>query len=104
MLLGGDGNPSAKVPAATVVVGGYAPTEFAFKSGEKVGTEAAVSPNAGLYKGWGPGPAAAPSKPAGSPSAPAATTVPATGAATPGATPSGAAAPAGTATPAAGTH
>lgn len=99
VLLGGEGNPSARVASASVHVGGFVPTAFAFKNGEKVATEAAVSPNKGLYKGWGPtaSPAAVPSKAAGSPSA---------GATTPaGAAPTtGAATTAGTASPTAGTH
>ncbi|MFF1906270.1 DUF461 domain-containing protein [Kitasatospora sp. NPDC058218] len=97
VLLGGEGNPSARVASASVHVGGFVPTAFAFKNGEKVATEAAVSPNKGLYKGWGPtaSPAAVPSKAAGSPSAGAsAGAAPTTGAAT----------TAGTASPAAGTH
>ncbi|WP_153882805.1 DUF461 domain-containing protein [Streptomyces sp. CB01881] len=107
VLLGGVGNPVAKVASVSVVVGGYAPTTFGFKSGEKVETEAAVSPDKGLYKGWGPtaSPAAVPSKAAGSPTAPAAATAPApaTGAAAPGTAPTGAATTAA-ATPTAATH
>ncbi|WP_406200163.1 DUF461 domain-containing protein [Kitasatospora sp. NBC_01560] len=118
VLIGGEGNPSARVASTSVNVGGYVPTAFAFRSGEKAATEAAVSPNKGLYKGWGPtaSPVAVPSKAAGSASATAGagaptSGAPTTGAATPGtaatsgaATPSGAATAAGTASPAAGTH
>ncbi|MGV9268912.1 DUF461 domain-containing protein [Kitasatospora sp. NPDC003701] len=105
VLLGGDGNPSARVASASVHVGGFVPTAFAFKNGEKVATEAAVSPNKGLYKGWGPtaSPAAVPSKAAGSPSASASTSGAATAPAGAPAT-TGAATTAGTASPTAGTH
>ncbi|MFJ5123228.1 MULTISPECIES: DUF461 domain-containing protein [unclassified Kitasatospora] len=100
VLLGGSGNPSAKVASVSVNVGGFVPTAFAFKDGSKVETQAAVSPNKGLYKGWGPtaGPAAAPSKAAGSPAA----TTP--GATAPVTTPAGATTPSGATTTPAGTH
>ncbi|MFJ9607822.1 DUF461 domain-containing protein [Kitasatospora sp. NPDC101176] len=106
VAIGGDGNPSAKVASVTVQVGGFVNTTFTFKDGQKVDTLAGVSPNKGLYKGFGPtaSPVAVPAKS----TAPAAAT-PAAGATTPGApattgaaVPSGTAAPAGT-TPAAGT-
>ncbi|MEV0533650.1 DUF461 domain-containing protein [Kitasatospora sp. NPDC050463] len=107
VLLGGTGNPTARVASATVHVGGFVPTAFAFKNGEKVATQAAVSPNKGLYKGWGPtaSPAAAPSKAASSPSA-SATATPSAGASTPAgaAATTGAATPAGTTSPSPGTH
>ncbi|MFB6889641.1 DUF461 domain-containing protein [Kitasatospora sp. NPDC056327] len=79
VLLGGPGNPTAKVASVTLNVGGYAATSFAFKNQEKLDTEAQVSPNTNLYKGFGPAaaPGAAPSRTA-TPAAPAA------GATTPG--------------------
>ncbi|MFI9328242.1 DUF461 domain-containing protein [Kitasatospora sp. NPDC052868] len=99
VLLGGDGNPSAKVASATLSVGGFVPTTFAFKSGDKVAAEAAVSPNKGIYKGYGPtaSPAAAPSKSA--PASPAAS-----GSAAPATASTGAATPSGSASTAAATH
>ncbi|MEV6976158.1 DUF461 domain-containing protein [Kitasatospora sp. NPDC093806] len=98
VLLGGPGNPIAKIASASVNVGGYVATSFSFKNHEKLDTEAAVSPNKGLYKGFGPAaPAAAPSKAAtGAATTPAA---PATGTATAPAATGTATAPA---TPAAG--
>ncbi|MFF8771316.1 DUF461 domain-containing protein [Kitasatospora sp. NPDC015120] len=79
VLLGGPGNPTARVASATVTVGGYVATSFTFKNHDKLDTEAHVSPNKDLYKGFGPtAPAAVPSK-AATPAAPA------TGAATPAA-------------------
>ncbi|WP_224284133.1 DUF461 domain-containing protein [Streptomyces sp. LS1784] len=99
VAIGGQGNPSATVASATVSVGGFAPTAFTFKDGQKVETEAAVSPDSGahgrgLYKGFGPTPSAT--------ATPAKTTTPgATAPATPGAPTTGAAVPAGaTTTPA----
>ncbi|MFD0276637.1 DUF461 domain-containing protein [Kitasatospora sp. NPDC127111] len=114
VLLGGDGNPSARIASTSLVVGGFAPTTFAFKSGERTEADAAVYPNKSIYKGFGPTPTpvAAPTKAAGSPAAtgaatPGATapaTTPATAPATGAAAPSGAATAAGTASPSAGTH
>ncbi|MEU8517371.1 DUF461 domain-containing protein [Kitasatospora sp. NPDC048722] len=112
VLLGGDGNPSAKLASVGVTVGGMVPTTFAFKDGQKVAVQAGVSPDRGIYKGFGPtaSPVAVPSKGA-TPSAPA---TGATGAATPSAgttptapvagTPTAGATPSGTATPSAATH
>ncbi|GAA1413711.1 hypothetical protein GCM10009639_67210 [Kitasatospora putterlickiae] len=81
VLLGGPGNPIAKVASTTVTVGGYVATSFTFKNHEKLDTEAHVSPNKDLYKGFGPAaPAAAPSKaatPAAGATTPAAPGVPA---------------------------
>ncbi len=67
-------------------VGGYVPASFAFKNRDKVEAEAQVSPNKGLYKGYGPtaAPAAVPPK----------ATAPATGATTPAAPATGTTAPA----------
>ncbi|MER6303591.1 DUF461 domain-containing protein [Kitasatospora sp. NPDC001539] len=109
--VGGQGNPSATVPAASVRVGGFATTTFTFKDGQKVDAQAAVSPDSGpggrgLYNGYGPTPSATTSKsatpaspgattPAATPSAgattPAAPGTPSAGATTAAATPSGAA-------------
>ncbi|MEU1284771.1 DUF461 domain-containing protein [Kitasatospora sp. NPDC005856] len=100
VAIGGQGNPSAHVASATVLVGGYAATVFTFKDGQKVDAEAGVSPDsgehgAGLYSGYGPtpSPTATPAKTA----TPGAT---AGGTATPGAPTTGAAIPAGTTAPA----
>ncbi|MED7953120.1 MULTISPECIES: DUF461 domain-containing protein [unclassified Streptomyces] len=73
VLLGGQGNPSAKVASASLSVGGYVNTAFAFKNHEKLETEASVSPNKGLYQGFGPtsAPGAVPPKKAATPTAPA---------------------------------
>ncbi|MFF7457588.1 DUF461 domain-containing protein [Kitasatospora sp. NPDC008115] len=63
VLLGGPGNPTAKVASTTVTVGGYVTTSFTFKNHDKLDAQAQVSPNKDVYKGFGPGaPAAAPSK------------------------------------------
>ncbi|WP_316522963.1 DUF461 domain-containing protein [Kitasatospora brasiliensis] len=105
VAIGGEGNPSATVASASVHVGGFAPTVFTFKDGQKVEAQAGVSPDSGehgngLYKGFGPtpSPTATPAKTATPGAATPAT--PATGA-TP-ATPAtgGAVAPAGTTAPA----
>ncbi|MEE1786796.1 DUF461 domain-containing protein [Streptomyces sp. SP17BM10] len=116
VLLGGDGNPSAKLASVGVTVGGLVPTTFAFKDGQKVDVQAGVSPDKGIYKGFGPtaSPVAVPGKgatPGATASVPAAG---ATGAATPAAgatptvpvagTPTAGATASGAATPAAGTH
>ncbi|MEV7603345.1 DUF461 domain-containing protein [Kitasatospora sp. NPDC089797] len=85
VAIGGQGNPSASLSSAAVHVGGYAATTFTFKDGQKVETQAGVSPDSdkGLYKGYGPTPAAVPthgtSPAAGAPASPSAGT-PATGA------------------------
>ncbi|WP_327678294.1 DUF461 domain-containing protein [Kitasatospora sp. NBC_00458] len=71
VLLGGPGNPSAKVASTSLVVGGVVNTAFAFKAHEKVETEAAVQPNKGIYKGFGP--AAAPGSTPSKTATPAAT-------------------------------
>ncbi|MFI9360523.1 DUF461 domain-containing protein [Kitasatospora sp. NPDC053057] len=101
VVLGGQGNPSATVSSAAVHIGGFATTTFAFKDGQKVDAQASVSPDSdkGLYKGFGPTPAATPT-PAAMPTKAASTaaTAPATpsaGATVPGApvTPSAAATP-----------
>ncbi|MBV2154651.1 DUF461 domain-containing protein [Kitasatospora sp. SUK 42] len=106
VVIGGQGNPSATAASASVHIGGFAKTVFTFKDGQKVETQAAVSPDASLYKGFGPTPTAAavPAKPA-TPGATAAATVPVAGATTPGAPvvpgapTTGAATPSGAATP-----
>ncbi|MFB8242782.1 DUF461 domain-containing protein [Kitasatospora purpeofusca] len=82
LLLGGPGSPTAKIASTTVSVGGYVPASFGFKNHDKVDAEAQVSPNKGLYKGYGPttAPAAVPPKATGAttPAAPATgTTAPA---------------------------
>ncbi|MER5351789.1 DUF461 domain-containing protein [Kitasatospora sp. NPDC002551] len=83
VLLGGPGNPTAKVASTTVTVGGYVATSFTFKNHEKLDAQAQVSPNKDLYKGFGPtAPAAAPTK-AATPAAGA--TTPAAGAHAPAA-------------------
>ncbi len=90
LLLGGPGAPTAKIASTTVSVGGYVPASFGFKNHDKVEAEAQVSPNKGLYKGYGPtaAPAAVP------PKATAPATAPATGATTPAAPATGTTAPA----------
>ncbi|MEU3568926.1 DUF461 domain-containing protein [Kitasatospora sp. NPDC036755] len=100
VVIGGQGNPSATAASATVHVGGFAPTVFTFKDGQKVEAQAAVSPDSGehgrgLYQGFGPtpSPTATPAKTA-TPGA----TAPSAGATTPGAPTPGAAVPAGTTT------
>ncbi|MFE6865978.1 DUF461 domain-containing protein [Kitasatospora sp. NPDC057692] len=86
LLLGGPGNPTARVASTTVSVGGYVATSFTFKNHDKLDTEAQVSPNKDLYKGYGPtAPAAVPSKAATATGTPAAGATTGT-AATPGAT------------------
>ncbi|MER7702982.1 DUF461 domain-containing protein [Kitasatospora sp. NPDC097605] len=104
VLLGGPGNPTAKVASVTVNVGGYVATSFTFKNHDKVETEAQVSPNKDLYKGFGPtAPAAVPSKAATPATTPTAgTTAPVAGATTPAAPATGtSSAPASPAVPAA---
>ncbi|MFH9353491.1 DUF461 domain-containing protein [Kitasatospora sp. NPDC017646] len=85
VILGGQGNPSATVSSASVHIGGFATTTFAFKDGQKVDAQAAVSPDAALYTGYGPtpSPAATPTR-AASPGATAPAT-PSAGATVPGA-------------------
>ncbi|WP_030244334.1 hypothetical protein [Streptomyces sp. NRRL S-350] len=109
VAIGGQGNPSASVSSASVFVGGFVTTTFTFKDGRKVDAQAGVNPDAGengrgLYKGFGPTPAASstPSKSASpSPAAPSTGAgTPTAGATTPGASPTGAAVPAGATTPA----
>ncbi|WP_371480847.1 DUF461 domain-containing protein [Kitasatospora sp. NBC_00315] len=60
LLIGAEGAPSAHVASATLQVGGFAPTAFGFTEAGTVETQAAVYPNLGYYKGYGPQPAAAP--------------------------------------------
>ncbi|MDH6704824.1 hypothetical protein P3T27_001527 [Kitasatospora sp. MAA19] len=108
VAIGGAGNPSAKVASVGVQVGGFVPASFTFKDGQKVDAQAGVSPNKGLYQGFGPTatPAAVPTKGA----TPAATapvtgsTTPAAPATTGAATPSGAATTPAGATASAGAH
>ncbi|MFE6051126.1 DUF461 domain-containing protein [Kitasatospora sp. NPDC056446] len=111
VAIGGQGNPSATVASATVHVGGFAPTTFAFKDGQKVDAQAGVSPDSGengrgLYKGFGPTPSASAtpakgSSPAATVPVPGATTPGAAGTtAAPGAPTTGAAVPANATTPA----
>ncbi|MFJ8626592.1 DUF461 domain-containing protein [Kitasatospora sp. NPDC093550] len=108
VAIGGQGNPSATVASASVHVGGFAPTTFTFKDGQKVDAQAGVSPDGkGLYKGFGPTPSAtatpakSSSPTAAAPSAGATTPgATATPGATPGATATGTAVPAGATTPA----
>lgn len=100
VAIGGQGNPDATVASATVHVGGFAPTVFTFKDGQKVEAQAAVSPDSGehgrgLYKGYGPTPSPTVTPAKTTPGA----TAPATGA-TPG-TPTTGGVPAGTTAPAA---
>ncbi|MFJ7245741.1 DUF461 domain-containing protein [Kitasatospora sp. NPDC098652] len=109
VAIGGQGNPSASLSAAAVHIGGFANTTFAFKDGQKVDAQAGVSPDSdkGLYKGFGPTPAAVPAK-TGSPAAtapatPAAgATTPATGATAPATPATGATTPATPGAPVAG--
>lgn len=85
VAIGGQGNPSASVSAAAVHIGGFANTTFTFKDGQKVDAQAGVNPDSdkNLYQGFGPTPAATPSKSAspaatapGAPATPAAGTTP----------------------------
>ncbi|MFI2607281.1 DUF461 domain-containing protein [Kitasatospora sp. NPDC018619] len=104
VVIGGQGNPSATVASATVPVGGFAPTAFTFKDGQKVEAQAAVSPDSGehgrgLYPGYGPTPSPT-ATPAKSATPGATATTPAAGATTPGATPGATGVPAGTTAPA----
>ncbi|MFC5667999.1 DUF461 domain-containing protein [Kitasatospora misakiensis] len=96
VLLGGPGNPTAKLASATVSVGGYVATSFSFKNHEKLDTEAQVSPNKGLYKGFGPTPA--PTVPA---AVPPKATAPAAGTTAPAASGTATAPAAGSSTPSA---
>ncbi|MGW3179641.1 DUF461 domain-containing protein [Kitasatospora sp. NPDC001119] len=107
VVIGGQGNPSATAASATVHVGGFAPTVFTFKDGQKVEAQAAVSPDSGadgrgLYKGFGPtpSPTATPAKTTTPGATTPGATAPAPGATTPGAPATGAAVPAGTTAPA----
>lgn len=54
VLLGGEGQPVAKVSSAKLEVGGFAPTAFSFATAGKVATEAQVHPAEGMYKSFGP--------------------------------------------------
>lgn len=81
VLLGGPGQPTARLASATLQVGGFVPTTFAFEQAGQVQAEAAVYANFGYYKGFGPTAApVAPASPSASPSA--------AGAASPAAAPS----------------
>ncbi|BFV58539.1 hypothetical protein KCMC57_up36430 [Kitasatospora sp. CMC57] len=72
VLIGGEGQPVAKIASAKVEVGGFTPTSFSFANAGKVATEAQVHPATGLYEGFGPAGGASPSASASaSPSAPA---------------------------------
>ncbi|MER7849552.1 DUF461 domain-containing protein [Kitasatospora sp. NPDC096077] len=95
VALGAQGGPSATLGSAAVHVGGFSTTTFTFKGGQKVDTQAGVSPATGLYTGFGPTPAAVPghsaSPAAGAPATPStgagttgAPATPSTGATTPG--------------------
>ncbi|MER5862262.1 DUF461 domain-containing protein [Kitasatospora sp. NPDC002040] len=68
VLLGGEGQPVARVGSAKLEVGGFAPTSFSFAKAGKVSTEAQVHPADGLYAGYGPK-AAASASPSASASA-----------------------------------
>ncbi|MFJ8432968.1 DUF461 domain-containing protein [Kitasatospora sp. NPDC094019] len=95
LLLGGPGGPTAKVASTTVSVGGYVAASFGFKNHDKLDTEAQVSPNKGLYKGYGPTAAPAAVPPKATPTTGATTpATPATGATTPAAPATGTTAPA----------
>ncbi|MFI6446342.1 DUF461 domain-containing protein [Kitasatospora sp. NPDC050543] len=106
VAIGGAGNPTARIASATLEVGGFVPTTFAFDSGAKAEADANVYPNKGYFAGYGPAGAARPATPA-TPASPAAATpaVPAapTGPAAPGATTAPATAPAAGAATAAAT-
>jgi hypothetical protein len=94
VLLGGQGQPSAKLSSVALTVGGYAPTTFAFSTAGKVDAPAQVVPAIGSYAAFGPVSA--------SPS-PAAAASPAAGAAASGsASPAAGASAAASGSPAAG--
>ncbi|MFJ9775264.1 DUF461 domain-containing protein [Kitasatospora sp. NPDC101157] len=99
VILGGQGNPSALINSVSVHIGGFATTTFAFKDGQKVDAQAAVSPDSGIYKGFGPTPAPTPT-PAAVPTK--ATTPAATAPATPSAGATAPVTPSAPATPTAG--
>ncbi|MFF3597534.1 DUF461 domain-containing protein [Kitasatospora indigofera] len=100
VLLGGPGQPTARLASATLQVGGFVPTTFAFEKAGQVQAEAAVYANFGYYKGFGPtptpsapaSPAAGTASPAAAPSPTASPTAGATASPTAGAKPTGPAA------------
>ncbi|MFJ9519625.1 DUF461 domain-containing protein [Kitasatospora sp. NPDC101801] len=84
VLIGGEGQPVAKVASAKLEVGGFAPAAFSFAKAGKVATEAQVHSAKGMYEDFGPtaNPSASPSAAA---SASASASAGASGSATPSA-------------------
>lgn len=76
LLLGGTGQPTAKIASAKVEQGGFAPTTFTFATAGKVSAEAQVHQGKGMYAGFGPSvapsPAASASATAGASATPSA--------------------------------
>ncbi|MFG2824313.1 DUF461 domain-containing protein [Kitasatospora sp. NPDC048365] len=85
VLLGGDGQPSARVTGTKVTVGGNAETSFGFGDAGKVTAPAYVQPAVGYYAGYGPAEEAAKPSAAASPSASASGSPAASASASPGA-------------------
>ncbi|MEV8093688.1 DUF461 domain-containing protein [Kitasatospora sp. NPDC085879] len=54
VLIGGEGQPLAHLTSAKLPIGGYADTDFSFKTAGKVGLPVGVVPATGLYASFGP--------------------------------------------------
>ncbi|WP_146258967.1 DUF461 domain-containing protein [Streptomyces tateyamensis] len=93
VLLGGTGQPSARVASVALPVGGYAPASFSFSTAGKVDTTAAVVSASGIFESFGPTTASPSASASGSASASASpsASASASGSTSPSATPSGAA-------------
>ena len=79
VLVGAEGAPAAHLASVSLQVGGFVPTAFTFAEAGTAQTQAAVYPNVGFYKGFGPKPAAAPSPSATSSASPGAAVSPTAG-------------------------
>ncbi|MCU7824064.1 DUF461 domain-containing protein [Kitasatospora sp. DSM 101779] len=96
VLIGGEGQPAAHLASAKLPLGGYADTDFTFKTAGKVGLPVGVVPATGLYASFGPKAPEATAKPSASASASASPSATATG--SPSASASGSATAGATAT------
>ncbi|MFD0528886.1 hypothetical protein ACFQ1I_21070 [Kitasatospora arboriphila] len=106
MLIGGEGQPAVHLSSAKLPLGGYADTDFTFKTAGKVGLPVGVVPAEGLYASFGPKAPEESAKPSASASASATATgsPSATASGSPSATASATATGSATATASASAH
>ncbi|MEW1907085.1 DUF461 domain-containing protein [Kitasatospora sp. NPDC085895] len=104
VLIGGEGQPAVHLSSAKLPLGGYADTDFTFKTAGKVGLPVGVVPAEGLYASFGPKAPEVSAKPSASASASATATATGSPSAPASGSPSATATGSATATASASAH